>query len=122
MGKKTLFGASMLAVSMMMGAGTASATAGDCAAELIAVGSAIDAGVYLGKRAATSESNLQAKLEAADAKVSLDKFSDAVDKLMNISDTATALADAPKAKLEDATDINDAVSAAIICVGNVGAL
>lgn len=58
-----------------------------------------------------------AKLEAAAARVGLSKFSDAVDKLQNISDTATALANAPKAKLEDATQINGAVVTAIGCIG-----
>ena len=49
----------------------------------------------------------------------MNKFDDAVDKLQNISDTATALADAPKQKLEDASGINWAVVTAIGCVGGL---
>lgn len=74
-------------------------------------------GFFLGKNAATDQSNLLAKLEAAAAKVRLSKFSDAVDKLQNISDTATALAGAQKPKLEDASQINGAVVIAISCIG-----
>ena len=46
---------------------------------------------------------------SAAAKVRLSKFSDAVDKLQDISDTATAFANAPKPKLENAGAINGAV-------------
>jgi len=50
-------------------------------------------------------------------KVSLGKYSDAVDKLEDISDKATQLAIAtPKSKLDDATAINIAVTDAIGCV------
>lgn len=44
------------------------------------------------------------------------KFSDAVDKLQDISDKATALAGAARPKLEDASGINSAVVDAIRCV------
>ena len=90
---------------------------GSCGSELNAVEAAIESGVFLGNKATTGESNLLAKLEAANAKILLGKFSDAVDKLQDISDRATALADAPKPKLEDATGINGAVGDAIACVG-----
>ncbi len=90
---------------------------GACAAELNAVEAAIQTGTFVGNKAATDQSNLLAKLEAAAAKVRIGKFSDAVDKLQNISDTATALAGAPKPKLEDASQINGAVVSAIACVG-----
>ena len=72
-----------------------------------------------GKRADSDQSNLLAKYAAAVGKISLGKYSDAIDKLEDISDKATALADAPKAKLDDATAINEAVSAAIWCVGEL---
>ena len=84
-----------------------------CACELNAVDTAIVDGNFVGKNASTAESNLRAKLEAAAAKVGLRKFDDAVDKLQNISDTATALADASKYKLEGVSRINEAVVTAI---------
>ena len=84
-----------------------------CACELNAVDTAIVDGNFVGKNASTAESNLRAKLEAAAAKVGLRKYDDAVDKLHNISDTATALADASKHKLEGVSRINEAVVTAI---------
>ena len=104
-----------------IGAWTSAAKAdhftGVCATELNGVETAIQNGIFVGKNASTDQSNLLAKLEAAAAKVRLSKFSDAVDKLQNISDTATALAGAQKPKLEDASQINGAVVTAIGCVG-----
>ena len=92
---------------------------GACAFELNAVEAAIRGAVFQGQNATTDQSNLLAKLEAANAKVAEGKFSDAVDKLDDISDKATALAGAPKPKLADATAINTAVTAAIACVGRL---
>ncbi|HEX6321634.1 MAG TPA: hypothetical protein VFZ84_22420 [Burkholderiales bacterium] len=92
---------------------------GACASELNAVETAIQNGVFLGKSASTDQTNLLAKLEAAAAKVGLKKYDDAVDKLQDISDKATALASAPKSKLEDASGINGAVITAIACVGGL---
>ena len=92
---------------------------GACAFELNALEAAIGDGMFLGRNASTDQSNLLAKLEAAAAKVRLNKYDDAVDKLQNISDTATALADAPKQKLEDASRINSAVVTAIGCVSGL---
>ena len=94
----------------------ASAAPGDCAAELLAVDAAIRDAEFLGTKATTDESNMLAKLAAAQAKVDLNKYSDAVDKLQNISDTATTLANAPRPKLVDASGINGAVATAIGCV------
>lgn len=111
----------LLATLCAFGAGPAAAShyTGSCSTELNAVETAIDDAVFLGKKAGTDESNLDAKLDAAAAKIALQKYSDAIDKLENISDTATALAGAPKPKLDDATGINSAVSAAITCVGGL---
>ena len=98
----------------------AQAAPGDCS-EWLHIGdgylaAAISGGLYTGKRAATDESNLLTKLAAAEAKVSFDKFSDAIDKLDQISEKATDLANAQKSKLDDATAINNAVTDAIGCV------
>ncbi len=107
------------AVGGWTGAASADHFTGACASELNAVESAIGSGIFLGKNATTDRSNLLAKLEAAGAKVRLAKYGDAVDKLQNISDTATALANAPKPKLDDASGINGAVVTAIACVGSL---
>ena len=88
-----------------------------CGAELNTLGSAIDVALFLGRNATTNQSNLLAKLASAATKVSQQKYPDAIDKLEDISNTATALAGALKPKLEDATAINDAATAAILCVG-----
>jgi hypothetical protein len=88
-----------------------------CGGDLNAVGEAIDRAQFVGRTATTSQSNLLAKLANAATKISQKKYPDAIDKLEDISNTATALADAQKPKLEDATAINEATTAAILCVG-----
>ena len=93
--------------------------AGHCADKLNAVELAIDEGIFTGR--GNDQTNLLAKLTAADAKVGLGKINSAIDKLMDISDKATALAGSPKQKLVDASDINTAVDNAIACVGNLKA-
>ena len=115
------FTLALLAAAMGMWTSVASANhfTGACAAELNAVETAIRNGEFLGQRAATDQSNLLAKLEAADATIDLGKFSDAVDKLTDISDKATELANAPKPKLGDASGVNKAVADAIACVGTL---
>ncbi|NMG76365.1 hypothetical protein [Aromatoleum diolicum] len=119
--------ASVVVVLAAMGAwaGPASAVefvkySGECATELNAVGQAIEDATFLGNKATTDESNLFAKLDAANAKVGLEKYDDAVDKLMNIVSTATALANAAKPKLDSAYGINTAAGAAMDCVGALG--
>ncbi len=104
---------------MMFVPGTSQAShyTGSCSLELNAVEASINSGIFLGRKATTDQSNLLAKLDAANAKISQAKYGDAIDKLMDISDTATALAGATKPKLEDATTINNAVAAAVSCVG-----
>lgn len=92
---------------------------GTCADELNAVEMAINAGRFTGKKAESDRTNLLAKLGAADRKIELNKYSDAVSKLEDISNTATALANAqPNSKLDSAENINEAVIDAIICVPN----
>ena len=112
--------AAAVALGLMMGGAAAMAAPGECAFELDAVRTAIGEATFLGRRAEMDETNLLAKVEAAESKVALDKYSDAIDKLLDVSDTATALADAPKPKLDDATGINNAVTVAIDCVGSLG--
>ena len=109
----------MAAMGAWASAARADHFTGACAFELNAVEAAIQGGAFQGQNASTDRSNLLAKLEAANAKVAARKFSDAVDKLDEISDKATALAGAPKPKLADATAINTAVAAAIACVGGL---
>lgn len=87
-----------------------------CGEEMKSVYEAIDAAVFHGKKADMDESRMLAKYDAAAAKLGLYKFSDAIDKLDDIAEKATALATAKKPKLNDATDINDAVGAAIRCI------
>ena len=90
-----------------------------CSTEMDGLYDEIGLAVYLGKKAPTSESGLYAKYDAADAKRGQYKFSDAIDKVYDISDKATDWANAPKAKLEDGTGINTAASAAIGCIGSL---
>jgi hypothetical protein len=80
---------------------------------------AINDGNYYGRKASTLASNLDMKLVAAETKLTYYKFDNAVDKLYDISEKATAWADAPKAKLDDATAINYAVTDAITCIRDI---
>lgn len=99
--------------------GNAAHYAVQCATELNSLEMAIEDANFIGRRSATNRSNLLAKLEAANAKISLYKYSDAIDKLEAISDNATNLADAQKQKLADATAINVAVSNSISCTATL---
>jgi hypothetical protein len=92
-----------------------------CSDELATVQTKLDDGIYQGRKATTIQSNLDMKLAAAKTKLTYYKFDDAVEKLYDISEKATAWADAdaPKAKLVDATAINDAVADAISCIGSL---
>ncbi len=83
---------------------------------LTAVETAINSASFLGRRATTDQSNLLAKLESAYSKAVAGKWGDAIQKLGDISDTATALATAAKPKLDDATGINNAVIVATRCM------
>jgi hypothetical protein len=112
----TLF---MAAMGMWTSVASANHFTGACAFELNAVEAAIHGATFSGQNATTDQTNLLAKLEAANAKIAEGKFSDAVDKLDEISDKATALAGAAKPKLADATGINTAVASAISCVARL---
>lgn len=95
------------------------AALGTVGASLTAVETAINSAAFLGNRATSDKSNLLAKLEAAYSKALAGKWGDAIQKLGDISDTATALAGAPKPKLDDATGINNAVINATRCMSGL---
>jgi hypothetical protein len=118
--KNAMISSTIAGAMLLLAANSVSAAYyGPCAPELNAVRVAIVDSQFTGMKSATDQSNLLAKLTAAEAKVSLTKYSDAIDKLQDISDTATALAGAAKPKLTDATAINNAVIAATACVGTL---
>ena len=119
MNKGIILGGCVLVMAMALDARIASAShfSGLCADQLNSVEAAINAAAFSGR--GNDQTNLQTKLDAAAAKIGLGKFSDAVDKLMDISDKATALATAVKPKLDDASAINSAVADAITCVGSL---
>jgi len=83
------------------------------------VGENIENAYFSGRNAATDQSNLLAKLAAADGKIYRKKYADAISKLVEISDKATTLAGASKLDADDATGINYAVVAAINCVNGL---
>ena len=111
--------AMLLVTSSPMLISTVYASEPPCGDDMAIVQFAIDTGIYDGKKATGNQSNLDMKLAAAEAKLVLLKRDDAVDKLYDISEKATAWANAPKAKLDDATAINDAVADAISCIGSL---
>lgn len=107
----------IVALPFAFGAGIAQASeAATCAFEVSAVKDAINAATFLTATADSNRTNLLSKVDAASAKLALNKPSDAIDILTAVSAKATELADAPKPKLQSSTDINNAASAAIGCV------
>jgi conjugal transfer/entry exclusion protein len=92
------------------------AALGTVGQSLTAVETQINSASFLGNRATTDKSNLLAKLEFAYSKAVAGKWGDAIQKLADISDTATALANAAKPKLDDASGINRAVINATQCM------
>jgi hypothetical protein len=90
----------------------------DCAGSFYALDKIIVEAQFRGKNATTDQSNLRVKLAGADVKLLEQKPGDATDKLVEIADKATTLADAAKPKLADAgaKAINDGASYAIQCV------
>ena len=89
-----------------------------CVEEMSDVYYAVDGGDFSGRKADMDKSRMLAKYDAAVSKLKLYKFSDAIDKLDDIAEKATALATATKPKLSDSTPITDAVGAAIQCAGD----
>jgi hypothetical protein len=87
-----------------------------CSTQITAVETAIGLAGFLTRKADSNRSNLFVKLAAAEAKLDCGKPADAIDKLEDISDKATAWAGAPKPKLENATGINGAVGEALLCL------
>lgn len=116
-----LFLAIVMAMSLVLSAGIASAShlSGACGDELNAVQAAIDDANFLTNSADRNKDNLEQKLDDARVKLTQDKPGDAIDKLDDISQKATAWQDAPKPKLKDASGINGAVDAASACIGGL---
>lgn len=92
------------------------AAPGTVGSTLSAVELAINSAAFLGRNATSDQSNLLSKLQFAYSKATQQKWGDAMQKLQDISDAATALAGAAKPKLDDATGINNAVTVATACM------
>jgi len=110
--------AMLLVTSTPMLVSTALASEALCGGAMDDVAAAIEGGTYYGRNASGNKSNLEVKLGAAETKLTFYKIDDAIDKLYDISEKATAWANAPKAKLDDATAINYAVADALVCIRN----
>lgn len=113
---RTLIALVSVPFALAAGAAHASDTT-TCVGEVSVVKDAITAGVFTN---AINQTNLLLKVDAARAKLDLNKPSDAVDLLIAVSDKATELATATKPKLADATGINATASTAVACIGLAG--
>jgi len=122
--KSFLYVVAAVAVAALVAANAVKAShiEGACADQLNAVEAAIAAARFTGMNAEMDQTRMLAKLDAADAKVDQEKYSDAIDKLDEIASKADELATAPKSKLNgnDATIIIEKVAYAIGCVGSLG--
>jgi hypothetical protein len=115
--KTTMKAAVLLLTIAMSGASQGALAACDTETGMVAI--EITSAVFNGKRADRDRNNMLLKVEAAISKIDAEKYSDAIGKLIDISDKANALADAPKPKLEDASGINAAVLAAAVCINGL---
>jgi hypothetical protein len=116
---KTTTKAAVLLLTIAMSGASQGALAA-CDYETGTVTQAItDATFYSKKNPGKDQTNMLVKVQAAISKINEEKYSDAIGKLIDISDKANALADAPKPKLEDASGINAAVLAATVCINGL---
>ena len=117
---RNFFSAAVAAITLALTtAGTGSAAPGDCSSELDAVATAIMDGDFRNDK---DQTRLDGKGIQAQAKVDLDKCSDALDKLGDIDDKVSALSDGNrKQKLppEDAMDIMDETAIAVQCIASI---
>lgn len=87
-----------------------------CAAEVTAVDNAILSAVFNGKRGEIDRTRMRGKVTEAISKLHQAKYDDAIQKLVDISDKADALATSAKQKLEDDTDIQMSIYYANQCI------
>jgi hypothetical protein len=117
---KTTNKVAVLLLTIVMTGASQVVLAAECGFEFDSVELAITNAEFLGRKASTDEANMLMKLEAAKSKVIATKYDDAIGKLSDISDKATAMADAPKPKLADAGGINTALLDAARCINGLG--
>ena len=117
--KARIIAASLLVMSLFAGGAANAVYVGICAYEFNAIGDAIGDATFTSRNSDRDEAGLLGKLDDAVTKVQQQKYDDAIQKLEDIRDKATALAGARKSKLDSAAAINDAVGAAIACVGGL---
>jgi len=115
---RTTMKAAILLFAIAMSGASQGALAA-CDTELGMLKLAITDATFTGKNATRDEENMLLKVEEAESKIKVEKYDDAVGKLIDISDKANALADSPKQKLEDASGINAAVLEAAVCINSL---
>jgi hypothetical protein len=115
--------ASALAVTMMLGAGSAQASHVDCSTELGNLSNAINAALY--RNPNKDRDRMDDKVTQVGLKIDAHKFSNAEDKLKSINSKVKALRDADKPKIfdnpatigvDEVEDILDKVDDALLCV------
>lgn len=117
--KITMKAAILLLSMTLMGVSHVALAENPCVAGTDMVTLAINDATFNGKRADMDRSNMLQKVQAAISKINEEKYSDAIGKLIDISEKANALADSPKQKLEDAAGINLAVLDATVCINGI---
>ena len=115
---KTTMKAAILLFAIAMSGASQGALAA-CDGEINLLNLAITDATFIGKRAESEETNMLLKVQDAVSKINEEKYGDAVDKLIDISVKANALADAPKPKLDDASGIDAAILEATVCINSL---
>jgi len=120
--KLTNKAAILLLTLCMTGASQVVLADDNCSYAFGVVDQAIMDAEFSGRQAPRDEGKMLLKVQEAIAKVNATKYSDAIEKLGDISEKANALADpdSGKKKLEDASGINDAIYDAAVCINSLG--
>ena len=109
----------LCAIAMSVASQGALADGHPCPGELDAVDAAIAAATFNGKRGEIDRLGMFGKVDEAIRKLKEEKYGDAMQKLLDISAKAEALATSPKQKLEDDTDIQTSIYYANQCISSL---
>ena len=121
---KTTNKAAALLFAVILSAASQGALADEhpCAVEVGAVETAIDNAVFNagnGPNAGKDQRRMKLKVQEAISKLVAEKYDDAVQKLVDISVKAEDLAESPKQKLEDDTEIQTSIYEAVVCINGL---
>lgn len=111
---------SLIALLLTLIVPAAWASIADCILAIDTLELQVQASSFFGQNAAKDEAGLLAKLSAAEQKVGVGKFADAIAKLEEFSAKVRTLADSGKLDQADAAVLAEGAQAAIACIKSLG--